>query len=283
MAKRKYTEVQRERDRIRAKKWMKDNPDKVKEARMGRRNNLTEKQKKQEREYHRRWRKKNKKKIEDYKKKNKEKIQKYGKEYGKKYYQENKERDREKRRLDGIVYRKKNKKHLTKKRKEYKKKNKEKLQRQNHEYLMKNREIRSIKAKEWAKNNPEKARENRRRCHERIMKDPNRRIRCSLRATIRSAIMRFGSSVKKESTLVLIGCSIQFLRNHLESLFYKDNRISWDTYGIKGWHIDHIIPCAAFDLTKLEERKKCFNWSNLQPLWGIENCRKGKKIITTVL
>ena len=116
------------------------------------------------------------------------------------------------------------------------------------------------------------------RAYEKDMKNPNKRIRRSLRATIRSAVLRQGV-VKKHSTLQLIGCDIEFLRKHLESNFHKDERILWKTYGRKGWHIDHILPCASFDLTKIEEQFKCFHWSNLQPLWGTENCRKGKKII----
>ena len=276
MAKRKYTEAERERDRIRAKKWLEENPERAKATKR----KYIEKNKEKIIEKGKIYRKKNKKKLQLIAKKRRhtKKWKEYNKNYCKKYFQKNKERDKEKRRLNAIEYRKKNKKRLAKKRKEYKKKNKQKLQKQNHEYLMKNAESRSIKAKEWAKNNPEKARERRRKAHIRTMKNPNRRIRCSLRATIRSAIMRFGSSVKKESTLELIGCSIAFLRTHLESNFHKDERISWKTYGIKGWHIDHIIPCALFDLTKLEERKKCFNWTNLQPLWGIDNCKKGKKL-----
>lgn len=40
------------------------------------------------------------------------------------------------------------------------------------------------------------------------------------------------------------------------------------------WHIDHIIPCKRFNLKDKEERLKCFNWSNLQPLYSKDNCSK---------
>ena len=43
--------------------------------------------------------------------------------------------------------------------------------------------------------------------------------------------------------------------------------------------IDHIIPCAAFDLTKPENQKKCFHYSNTQPLWAKDNLRKGDKYV----
>ena len=45
------------------------------------------------------------------------------------------------------------------------------------------------------------------------------------------------------------------------------------------WHIDHKIPCASFDLRKVSEQKKCFNYKNLQPMWAIDNLRKGTKLI----
>jgi len=54
--------------------------------------------------------------------------------------------------------------------------------------------------------------------------------------------------------------------------------MSWDNHGFKGWHIDHIIPCSAFDLTKVEEQKKCFHYTNLQPLWAKDNLSKGDKL-----
>ncbi len=75
----------------------------------------------------------------------------------------------------------------------------------------------------------------------------------------------------------LVGCSLEDLRNHLESYFAEG--MSWDNWGYYGWHIDHIIPCCSFDLTKPEEQKKCFHYSNLQPLWGEENLRKKGKIL----
>jgi len=44
------------------------------------------------------------------------------------------------------------------------------------------------------------------------------------------------------------------------------------------WHIDHIIPVRAFDLTNPEEVKKCFNSNNLQWLPAKENISKGANI-----
>jgi len=52
--------------------------------------------------------------------------------------------------------------------------------------------------------------------------------------------------------------------------------MSWDNYG-SYWHIDHIRPCASFDLTDPEQQKDCFDFTNLQPLEAKENIRKGAK------
>jgi hypothetical protein len=70
----------------------------------------------------------------------------------------------------------------------------------------------------------------------------------------------------------LIGCSISAFRFHIESKFFAD--MSWAD---GGWDIDHIIPCAAFDLSDPEQQKQCFHFSNTQPLWKLDNLRKHSK------
>ena len=55
--------------------------------------------------------------------------------------------------------------------------------------------------------------------------------------------------------------------------------MSWENYGMHGWHLDHIIPCCSFNLQNEEELKKCFHYSNYQPLWAKDNLSKGGKIL----
>jgi len=84
-----------------------------------------------------------------------------------------------------------------------------------------------------------------------------------------------GRISKAAHTLDMIGCSGVELKSYLESKFKEG--MTWDNYG--EWHVDHIRPCASFDLSDAEQQKKCFHYTNLQPLWKEDNLRKGNKII----
>ncbi len=79
---------------------------------------------------------------------------------------------------------------------------------------------------------------------------------------------------KSASTLALLGCTPEECFRHLERQF-KDG-MSWDNR--REWHIDHIRPIASFDLSLEAEQRRCFHYSNLQPLWAAENLRKGAKL-----
>jgi len=83
---------------------------------------------------------------------------------------------------------------------------------------------------------------------------------------------------KSASTMELIGCTIENLQKHLENQF--TNGMNWENYG--EWHVDHIIPCASFDLSKEENQRECFNYTNLQPLWAEDNLRKSNRILSYV-
>lgn len=78
---------------------------------------------------------------------------------------------------------------------------------------------------------------------------------------------------KYNKTIDLIGCSVEFLKDYLEKQFITC--MTWENYG--KWHVDHIKPCASFDLTTEEAQRKCFHYTNLQPLWAKDNLSKGSK------
>jgi hypothetical protein len=108
----------------------------------------------------------------------------------------------------------------------------------------------------------------------RFQSDPAFRISCNLRSRIRQAmrINRSFTSSKSASTRELLGCSWEELKAHLESLFLPG--MTWGNYS--EWHIDHIKPCANFNLVLPAEQALCFHFSNLQPLWAKDNLSKNR-------
>lgn len=104
--------------------------------------------------------------------------------------------------------------------------------------------------------------------------DINYRIKCLLRSRFIDAL-KSQYVVKRSSVIGLIGCSIEYLRSYLEAKFVIG--MSWNNHG--EWEIDHIIPCARFDLTDPTEQRRCFHYTNLQPLWAHENSAKRCRIL----
>jgi hypothetical protein len=104
------------------------------------------------------------------------------------------------------------------------------------------------------------------------------RLRINLAGRINQAV-RYVWGYKSAKTLDLLGCTIEQLRAHLEKQFRPG--MSWENYGYGAdkWNIDHIRPCATFDLTDPVQQRKCFNFSNLQPLWQPDNFSKNKRFV----
>lgn len=136
------------------------------------------------------------------------------------------------------------------------------------QYYSKNKQRFSEWNKKWRENN------DRSEYHKTYRNaNPSAKIAGNCRNRIRNAI-KMGYKSKK--SLSLTGCANwNELKTYIESKFLDG--MTWENYG--EWHIDHIIPCASFDLTVEEEQKKCFHYSNLQPLWAIDNIKKGDRIL----
>lgn len=111
------------------------------------------------------------------------------------------------------------------------------------------------------------------RIKESFIKYPERKLRESCRKRIRNAL-KAKNLYKTEKSFDLLGCTSEQFRKHIESRFTEG--MNWDNYG--EWHIDHIKPCASFDLSKTEERQTCFHYTNTQPLWAEDNLKKADKI-----
>jgi len=135
-----------------------------------------------------------------------------------------------------------------------------------------NPEKKNAAKRRWRANNPGKYRAVRAAYdRSRSANDPEYRLLHNIRSVIRQALK---NSTKSCYTERLLGCSIEELRNHLERLFQPG--MSWDNYG--KWHIDHIIPVSYFDFSDPGQQYRAFHYTNLQPLWAIDNLKKGNKI-----
>jgi hypothetical protein len=83
---------------------------------------------------------------------------------------------------------------------------------------------------------------------------------------------------KCSGTADLLGCSIDDFKRHIESTWSEG--MHWGNRGYqtskseKKWHIDHIRPCASFDLSDPEQQYQCFHYTNLQALWHEDNMKK---------
>jgi len=149
-----------------------------------------------------------------------------------------------------------------------------------------NREKVNAKAKKYYENNREKVNASTRksnqrpevkkrvnaRVRERYRTDPQFRLRKSLRARLRKALK---GKTKSASTMVFLGCTITHLKDYLSMRFQPG--MTWENQG--EWHVDHMIPCASFDLTDPEQQRRCFHYTNLQPMWAKENISKGDTIL----
>ncbi len=93
------------------------------------------------------------------------------------------------------------------------------------------------------------------------------RLRCVLRRRIRKVIEK---GVRAGTSLELLGCTTVEFKTHLENHF--ELGMSWENYGL--WHLDHRRPCASFDLTKPEQQRACFHYTNYRPMWGTDNLAK---------
>lgn len=140
-----------------------------------------------------------------------------------------------------------------------------------------------LKRKKWAEENKDKVKLSRQKTYEKhgkrvskekykkIKSNPSEYLKVLMRRRIRG-ILTSKNIKKKFSSECLVGCNYDNLKSHLESLFTEG--MSWENQG--KWHIDHKIPLSSANTE--EEIYKLCHYTNLQPLWAIDNMKKGSKL-----
>ena len=174
--------------------------------------------------------------------------------------------------------------------KEWREANKEKLAEYHREYRADNPEKNKMNTKKYRENNPDKAKESSKKYKtnnqnkikayrelykdrknelEKIKKatDPVYNLKCSVRIAVLKTFDRINAR-KNNKTIEILGCSYEFLKEHIESKF--EPWMTWDNKGLYngelnyGWDLDHIIP---LDTAVTEEDVIRLNhYPNLQPL-----------------
>jgi hypothetical protein len=139
-----------------------------------------------------------------------------------------------------------------------------------------------LRVKIWYKNNPEKKKEyrenynprKRERKKERQQYDPIYKITNNMRSSLHKYIKKLNIT-KRNKTFEIVGISPSELKEYLENQFIDG--MNWENHGQFGWHIDHKIP---LDSAKTEnELYELCHYTNLQPLWWLDNIHKSSKIV----
>jgi hypothetical protein len=99
----------------------------------------------------------------------------------------------------------------------------------------------------------------------------NYKIRVQMSQRLNKALV---SDSEKSSIVADLGCSIYDFKNYLSSLF--SDGMNWTNYGSgeNKWCLDHIIPLALFNLSNKACYEKACHYSNIKPMWSIENSKK---------
>ena len=181
-----------------------------------------------------------------------------------------------------------NKPKILERKKKWEEENKEYMKQVRQDYHIKNRNAILLKMKNRRKNMTTEMKEHYRsyrKTYYNVNKEnihkkrkeweeiPHNKIATRLRSRIRSALT--GKIKKVDYTENLLGISFEDFKSYISSKLIDG--MSWDNYGT--WHIDHILPCTYFNLENEIDQKICFNYQNLQPLWGVDNIKKMNNII----
>ena len=198
--------------------------------------------------------------------------------YTRSYFAANPEKKKE---SDKKAYEENKQKKLAQK-KEYYLRKKEEILASRREYHLANREEKNKKSREYRDKNLEKVKEynrvyQRERAQEmsakrasRIKSDPLRIFKERIRLVIKGGFYRLKKG-KPLKTNEIIGADWETVKEHIVSQF-KDG-MTWEAFVAGEIHIDHIKPLAS--ATCEEDIISLNHYTNLQPLWCLDNLSKG--------
>jgi len=160
---------------------------------------------------------------------------------------------------------KNNQEYFTKYREEYNKNlDKDLKVERSKKYYLNNREKSLAANKEYCKKNKkELQRKKTIQKRERYQVDPIFRMQINFRTRL-NQFLKLNKESRSTSMNILIGCTWKECKQYIESKFKPE--MNWENQGIV-WELDHILPCASFNLLDEIEQKKCFHFTNLQPLF----------------
>ena len=159
--------------------------------------------------------------------------------------------------------------------KKYRDKNKERLDEYYQEWSKNKKEHRKEYLKQYREKNKEKIKEVKRTYQkEKRHTDPIYKLISNFRTAIYT-VLKENKLDKYTNYFNMVGYTAEQLKSHLEVQFKQG--MTWENYG--EWHVDHIKPISSFtfETCEDEEFKICWSLDNLQPMWGIENIKKGNK------
>jgi len=188
-------------------------------------------------------------------------------EYNKKYWKKTKETQKEKNKK----WREENQDRVKENMKRWLEENKEYKKKKDAEYRKKNKEKVNANLAKWKRQN-----------YAKMKTDPARHLdfaHYKIKSNISRRIREILGQNKSDRCMDYVGCSLTKFRILLETKF--QDGMSWNNYGenveggkTRAWHIDHKIPCNAFDFSKEIQKRACFHHKNLQPMWWDDNIRK---------
>jgi len=159
-------------------------------------------------------------------------------------------------------YYEKNKNELSQYHSKWSKENRDKLREYHTQWREKNREHINKYGKDYER--------------KRRAEDPKYRLGVRTRTAVYTCLKERDVS-KYKSTFDILGYTLDELMKHLEGLFVDG--MTWENYG--EWHVDHKIPMNSFNFISADDEafQICWSLNNLQPLWAIDNLRKGTSLI----